>query len=306
METNPVTLSPTEDRSSALALSLCSPGLCLSEVVCGDNIAVMKTWPNSCIDLVVTSPPYDNLRTYGGHEWDFEGVAWELTRLLKPGGVIIWVVADGTVNGSETLTSMKQAIFFKDKCGMNVHDTMIYKTNKPPQNGPRYEPCWEYMFVLSNGRPKTWNPQREKSIAPGASNKGGMRGADGKMRDRTYNNRTGETKVRENIWYLPRSPHSDGKERHAHPATFPMELAKLHIMSWSAEGDVVLDPFAGSGTTCVAAKELGRRFLGVEINPAYVEICARRLALANASDDPRPLGAVGSGRLFERPATDSK
>ena len=108
-----------------------------------------------------------------------------------------------------------------------------------------------------------------------------MRSKNGEMKARTYNNRTGETKVRENIWYLPRSPHSDGKERHGHPATYPMDLATLHILSWSNEGDVVLDPFVGSGTTCVAAKELGRRFVGIEINPAYVDICARRLAMAN-------------------------
>ena len=265
-----------------------------NEVFTADNVATLSTFPDACIDLVVTSPPYDNLRTYGGHAWDFEGVARELTRVLKPGGVIVWVVADATVNGSETLTSMRQAIHFKDVCGLRVHDTMIYKTNKPPQNGNRYEPCWEYMFVFSKGAPAKWNAQREKTIAPGASNKGGMRSKNGEMKARTYNNRTGETKVRENIWYLPRSPHSDGKERHGHPATYPMDLATLHILSWSNEGDVVLDPFAGSGTTCVAAKELGRRFLGIEINPAYVEICARRLALANTQGQPRP---TNSGNL---------
>lgn len=259
-----------------------------NEIFTGDNVAVLSTWPDACIDLVVTSPPYDNLRTYGGHTWDFEGVARELTRVLKPGGVIVWVVADATVKGSETLTSMRQAIHFKDVCGLNVHDTMIYKTNKPPQNGNRYEPCWEYMFAFSKGAPAKWGALREKTIAPGAFNKGGMRGDDGEMKARTYNNRTGETKVRENIWYLPRSPHSDGGvERHGHPATFPLALARDHILSWSNEGDVVLDPFAGSGTTCLAAKETGRRWVGIEINAAYVDICNRRLGLANAGGLPR-------------------
>ena len=281
METNPVTLSPTDDRSSALALSLCSPGLCLSEIVCGDNVAVMKTWPDSCIDLVVTSPPYDNLRTYGGHTWDFEGVARELTRVLKPGGVIVWVVADATVNGSETLTSMRQAIHFKDVCGLRVHDTMIYKTNKPPLTHNRYEQCWEYMFVFSKGAPSKWNPLKEPSKYAGQKRCATMRQDGDNLSNRSAKGVVRDEKQKENIWYLPRSSHSDGSERRAHPATFPLDLARDHILSWSNVGDVVLDPFAGSGTTCVAAKELGRRFVGIEINPAYVEICTRRLALAN-------------------------
>ena len=122
---------------------------------------------------------------------------------------------------------------------------------------------------------------------PGVRHTGGMRGEDGKMKARTYNNRTGDTKVRENIWYLPRSPHSDGHERHGHPATYPVELAKLHILSWSNEGDVVLDPFAGSGTTCLAARDAGRKYVGIEINPEYIEIINRRLGLANASGETR-------------------
>lgn len=259
-----------------------STDLPTNEVFTADNVATLSTFPDACIDLVVTSPPYDNLRTYGGHTWDFEGVARELTRVLKPGGVIVWVVADATVNGSETLTSMRQAIHFKDVCGLRVHDTMIYKTNKPPQNGNRYEPCWEYMFVFSKGAPAKWNAQREKTIAPGVRHTGGMRSKNGEMGARAYNNRTGETKVRENIWYLPRSPHSDGKERHGHPATYPLDLARGHILSWSNEGDVVLDPFAGSGTTLVAAKETGRRYVGIEINSEYVQIINRRLGSAGS------------------------
>ncbi len=136
----------------------------------GDNVAALKTFPDTCIDLVVTSPPYDNLRTYGGHTWDFEGVARELTRVLKPGGVIVWVVADATVNGSETLTSMRQAIHFKDVCGLRVHDTMVYRKNSyMPLTHNRYEQCWEYMFVLSNGKPKSWNPIKVPSMTAGTT-----------------------------------------------------------------------------------------------------------------------------------------
>lgn len=251
----------------------------LGRIICGDNTEVLSGFPAECVDLVVTSPPYDDLRTYGGHSWNFETLAAQLVRVLKPGGVIVWVVADATVNGSETLTSMRQAIYFKDVCGLNVHDTMIYQTNKPPINGPRYEPSWEYMLVLSRGTPKTWNPLREKSLAPGVKNLGGMRGANGELKARTYLNTTGETKVRGNVWYLPRSPHSDGgAERHGHPATFPDALAKDHVASWSNPGDVILDPFCGSGTTCKAAKELNRQWCGIEINPEYCAIAEARLS----------------------------
>lgn len=251
----------------------------VNEIFLGDNVATLATWPAACVDLVVTSPPYDNLRTYGGHTWDFEGVARELTRVLKPGGVIVWVVGDATVNGSETLTSMRQAIHFKDVCGVNVHDTMIYKTNKPPLTHNRYEQCWEYMFVFSKGKPKTWNPIKEASTYAGQKRTATMRQDSDELSNRSAKGTVADQKIRENVWYLPRSSNSDGAERRGHPATFPLALARDHILSWTVEGDVVLDPFAGSGTTCVAAKENGRRWVGIEINADYVAICNRRLGV---------------------------
>jgi site-specific DNA-methyltransferase (adenine-specific) len=250
----------------------------LDTIICGDNATVMATFPDACIDLVVTSPPYDDLRKYGGHSWDFPAVARELTRILKPGGVIVWVVGDATVDGSETLTSMRQAIHFRDVCGLKVWDTMIYRTNKPPQSGRRYDPCWEFMFCLSRGVPSVFNGLREPTLAPGVMNSGGMRRTDAKMKPRTRIGRTGDDRLRENIWYLPRSPASGDSYRLEHPATFPDELSADHILSWSNPGDVVLDPFAGSGTTLKMAKEHGRRWIGIEVNPAYVEICRKRVA----------------------------
>lgn len=248
----------------------------------GDNVATMKHWPDACIDLVVTSPPYDNLRTYGGHTWDFDGVARELTRVLKPGGVIVWVVADATVNGSETLTSMRQAIHFKDVCGLRVHDTMIYRKNSyVPLNHARYEQCWEYMFVMSKGAPNKWNPIRIPCVTAGTKR---WRGNE-KQREASYAMRA----VKEHTEVKRDKPASNiftydvGKnERTEHNAPFPLDLARDHILSWSNEGDVVLDPFAGSGTTCLAARDAGRRYVGIEINPEYVEIINRRLGLANA------------------------
>ena len=253
----------------------------------GDNVATLKTFPDTCIDLVVTSPPYDNLRAYGGHTWDFEGVSRELTRVLKPGGVIVWVVADATVNGSETLTSMRQAIHFKDVCGLRVHDTMIYRKPAVPFDPKceRYWQCWEYMFVFSKNKPKC-NYIKEPCKGAGKKKTGdyGQKRYDGTNRtDRHDPDRTiQDDKVRDNIWF-----YTAGDARiPGHPAQYPLALARDHILSWSNEGDVVLDPFAGSGTTCLAARDAGRRYVGIEINSEYVEIINRRLGLANAVHEP--------------------
>src|SRR5690554_5369108 len=137
----------------------------LNKIYNESNCDTMRRMPEGCIDLVVTSPPYDDLRTYKGYTWNFEEVARELYRVLKPGGVVVWVVNDSTVNGSETLTSCKQKIYFREKCGFNIHDTMIYKKKNPlPIAGNRYNPCFEYTFILSKGKPTTFNPIMEKKL----------------------------------------------------------------------------------------------------------------------------------------------
>lgn len=244
----------------------------------GDCLEVMATMPAYSIDLTVTSPPYDNLRTYNGYAFDFEGIARELYRITKPGGVVVWVVGDATVKGSETGTSFRQALFFRDVCGFNLHDTMIYQTNKPPRNCRRYQDDFEFMFVLSKGPPKTFNPLLTAALHPGVKHTGGQRGEDGRMRDRTYCNSTGETKLRGNIWYLPRSSKSGDQFSRQHPATFPDRLAADHIASWSNPGDTVLDPFLGSGTTGKMAIMAGRKFIGIEISDEYLTIAADRIA----------------------------
>lgn len=254
----------------------------------GDCLERMDEIPDSSIDLVVTSPPYDNLRTYNGTLNDWTEEKWKkiqikLTKKLKDGGVIVWVAADATVNGSETLTSMRQAIHFKDVCGLRVHDTMIYKTNKPPLTHNRYEQCWEYMFVFSKGAPSKWNPLKEPSKYAGQKRCATMRQDGDNLSNRSAKGVVRDEKQKENIWYLPRSSHSDGAERRAHPATFPINLARDHILSWSNDGDVVLDPFAGSGTTGVACANTGRRFIGIEREMNYFNIASERIKKAYES-----------------------
>lgn len=265
-----------EDQVTAVSVgSSAWLGSVLDSVVCGDNCDVLGRFPRESVDLVVTSPPYDDLRTYGGHSWDFYGVAWQLKRVLKPGGVIVWNVADATKDGSESGTSMRQALHFQT-LGLNLHDTMIW--NKAETNFPdtvRYYQSWEYMVILSKGAPKTTNLIADRAnTAFGRIRVGTDRDANGDTRQ-SYAKPVKETGVRMNLWNI--TPEK-GAIREEHPATFPMKLAQDHITSWSNAGDVVIDPFSGSGTTCRAAKDLGRRFVGIEVNPAYCEIARRRLA----------------------------
>jgi len=266
MNTKTNSAAPTVGSSALFALD---------SIICGDNCEVMRQWPSECIDLVVTSPPYDDLREYGKHEWDFYGVAWNLARLLKPGGVIVWVVADATKDGSETLTSMRQAIHFHDRCGLNVHDTMIYKQAGTGAKGSNlaYWQAWEYMLILSKGQPKTVNRIKDrKNLWAGDVSGAGRKKSNGETKDKKRRV-TAERGIRENVWRYTFDMQTAG-----HPAPFPQSLASDHIQSWSNPGDIVLDPFAGSGTTLKAAKELNRRYVGIEVNPKYVEICEKRTA----------------------------
>jgi len=247
----------------------------LDKIHCGDNCDLLGQLPRECIDLVVTSPPYDDLRTYGGHSWDFFGVAWQLKRVLKPGGVIVWVVADATKDGSETGTSMEQALHFK-RLGLNLHDTMIYRMRGTGAKGSNlaYWQAWEYMLVFSNGKPKTVNRITTERSSDWKA--GGRLTRDGKQKPR-LDTEPADEKVRDNVWeYLVGS--AGGEVSTGHPAVFPMKLSRDHVATWSNPGDLVLDPFSGSGTTAKAAKELGRRFLGLEINPEYCAIAERRIA----------------------------
>lgn len=249
----------------------------LDQIHCGDNCDVMGELPRECIDLVVTSPPYDDLRTYCGHSWDFFGVAWQLVRVLKPGGVIVWVVSDATKNGSETGSSMEQALHFK-RLGLNLHDTMVYQIAGTGAKGSNlaYWQEWEYCFVLTKARPKTVNRIADvKNKRAGAVCTKGRLAADGT--DKDTNNRTvKETGIRGNVWRYHAG--NNGNNNEGHPAVFPLALVSDHIATWSGTGDTVLDPFVGSGTTAKAAKDLGRRFIGIDVNPEYCEMAQRRVA----------------------------
>ena len=253
----------------------------INQIICGDCLEVMKGLPDKCIDLTVTSPPYDDLRTYNGFNWDFEGVAKELYRITKDGGVVVWVVGDRVINGSETLIPFNQALYFK-QIGFNIHDTMIYQKNAMPfPEQTRYIQCFEYMFVMSKGKPKSHNMIKEPTrVANRIKNKKScQRNKDGTTTPMKYE--TGKNERNKwNVWVYEVGYNKTTKDKEAfqHPAMFPEALARDHIISWSNKGDLVLDPFVGSGTTAKMALLNGRNYIGIDISEEYCEIARKRIA----------------------------
>ena len=233
----------------------------------------MSKMPSNYVDLVVTSPPYDNLRDYKGYSFEFEKIAKELYRVVKDGGVVVWVVNDSTVDGSETGTSFKQALYFKE-IGFNIHDTMIWsKKNPMPQvKTKRYFSKFEYMFVFSKGIPKTFNPIMVETKMGGKVYDSTVKQiSQDKVRvEKTFV--LNEQRVKDNIWEIAIAQNDTN-----HPAVFPEQIAYDHIVSWSNENDIVYDPFTGSGTTCKMAHYSRRNYIGSEISKEYCEIAEQRL-----------------------------
>ena len=251
----------------------------------GDAALRLQDISPQSVDLVVTSPPYDAIRSYGGHSWNFESIAQGLIRVLRVGGVIVWVVGDSTVSGSETGTSMKQALRFVE-LGLRLHDTMIYEKHNPPPTGGknRYQQAWEYMFILSKGAPKAVNlihtPRRNACNDKRTFRmKKFTRGKDGEFGSaKPYVIRS--SVPRRNIWSYKVGGGNSTKDKlpHSHPAIMPEQLALDHILTWSNKGEVVLDPFAGSGTTLKMARVSDRKFIGIEVDGGYVSIIKSRLS----------------------------
>ena len=243
----------------------------INKIYCIDNILGMKLLEDNSIDLTVTSPPYDNLRKYNGFTWNFERVAKELYRVTKIGGVVVWIIGDATIKGSETGTSFKHVLYFKD-IGFNLHDTMIYEKNSPayPANskGNRYTQIFEYMFILSKGKPFA-------TLLKDKKNKwAGYKDFSGKLK-----NPVPDFSPRNNIWKYTTS--FNGVE---HPAPFPEQLAEDHILSWSKEGDLVLDPFMGSGTTAKMAKLNNRNYIGFDLSQEYCDLANSRILKTISKD----------------------
>lgn len=250
----------------------------------GDCAKVLLTLEAGSIDLTVTSPPYDNLRKYNGYTFDFEAIATQLWRVTKPGGVVVWVVADATINGSETGTSFRQALYFMG-LGFNLHDTMIYEKNGFRYPFPnRYHQVFEFMFVFCKGNLHMFNPICDRVTQWGDDRQYWSK----REQDGTITFRDGKRIVqgslakRFNIWKYSNGKYNTSTDdaSNNHPAIFPESLARDHIVSWSNPGDVVLDPMMGSGTTGKMAVLTQRRFIGIDISSEYVDLAHKRITAA--------------------------
>jgi DNA modification methylase len=276
------------------------------------NLETMAKMPDCFLDLVVTSPPYDGLRTYNGYSFYFESVAKELYRVTKEGGVIVWIVGDATMNGSESGTSFKQALFFKE-IGFNLHDTMIYQRTGAFHSNMRYNQDFEYMFVFSKGKPNTFNALRQMKTAntlkrqKNKTGVGGQRKEDGTLEKFDENHRgfkrkerarKDETRLKSNIWNIARGNNCSTKDKIAfkHPAIFPEKLVNDHIISWSNENDLVYDPFMGSGTTAKMSILNNRNWIGSEISSEYCNIIEERIK--KALEEKRKEKDLQAGNLF--------
>jgi site-specific DNA-methyltransferase (adenine-specific) len=264
----------------------------MNKIILGDAIEVLKGYSDNTFDLTVTSPPYDNLRTYNGKIKDevvfedgfsfpFVEMARELYRVTKKGGVVVWVVNDQVKNGGETGSSFRQALKFME-IGFTLYDTMIYHKNGAPfpETG-RYSQVFEYMFVLSKGKPKTVNLLKDKPNRwAGHTNFGepSKREKDGNLK-KVDKFTVAEFGTRYNVWYVNNGKGFSSKDDIAfqHPAIFPESLAEDHILSWSEEGGLVLDPMCGSGTTLKMAKLNNRNYVGIDINEEYVDLSNKRV-----------------------------
>lgn len=256
-----------------------STELPINTILHGDAVDVMSGFPPNCIDLTVTSPPYDELRTYNSYKFDFDAIVRQLYRITKRGGVVVWVVGDKVTKGNRSLTSFKQALFFQS-LGFNVHDVMIYKKkNTPFMRSNAYTNCYEFMFVFSKGSPRVFNPLRTKTVRQGKEMLPYNKKADGVNKKILAELKPEKTLT--NIWEYAVGLHGSTSDRIAfkHTAIFPEKLVEDHVRSWTNEKGVVFDPMCGSGTTCKIAALNNRNFIGCDISTEYVELAKERLRI---------------------------
>ena len=244
--------------------------------IVGDAVGILRSWAGDCIDLTVTSPPYDTLRDYNGYQFDPKSMLSAILNVTKPGGVCVWVVGE-KINGGRSLTSFEHAFIGRD-VGWTVHDVMIYqKKNTPFMRSNGYTNCYELMIVFSNGKPRTFNPIMEPTKRNGWETAVHNKGPDAVNRKRPV--KLKKQKVRTNIWQyaVGLGGTTTDKVAFEHPAVFPERLAEDHILSWSEPGDMVLDPMCGSGTTCKMAAIHKRNWIGIDVSEDYIDIARQRI-----------------------------
>ncbi len=254
----------------------------------GDFLDRVKKFKTNTIDCTITSPPYDDIRDYENSlVWNLDvcvQMAKELYRVSKVGAVVCWVVADQTKDGSESGNAFRQALAFMD-VGFKLHDTMIYRKENPPPTGGnnRYFQSWEYMFVFSKGKPKTFNPKMIKrknkyNDKRTHRTKNFVRGADGKHKEKRTVELREVVKSTNILSYVVGGGNSTmDKEAFQHPAIFPEHLVYDLILTFTNAGDLVCDPMHGSGTVGKMCVLTGRRILGFEKVRKYFDVQINRI-----------------------------
>lgn len=256
-----------------------------------DCIEGMKLLPDNSIDLVVTSPPYDEIRDYKGFKLDLHNVGIEISRILKDGGICVMVIQDQTKDGRKSGTSFRTIVDWDTNTDLDIWECCIYQRRATPGAwwSKRFRVDHEYIPIFIKGkRPQYFNKEHMKEPTKpeyGLIKKGlGNRNTDGttiydtskvyelpKEKDQGtvihYKNSSRETPKSSEI----------GKIKLLHPATFPDKLASDFIQCFTTEGMIILDPFMGSGTVARMSKELNRNYIGFELSDEYIKIAEKLL-----------------------------
>jgi len=253
----------------------------INDIYCMDCVEGMKKIPDKSIDLVVTSPPYDEIRKYNGYTFNLHNTGIEIFRVLKEGGIAVMVLQDSTKNYGKTLTSFKTIIDWCDNIGFKLFECVIYRKNGTEGAWwtNRFRIDHEYMPIFLKGeKPQYFNkePLKVPSKHGGKTMTGsGNRRTSGET-TKTVKREINKMKCRGTIWdYLMAGDKDPDKRKH--PAPFPDKIPYDFINCFCPLDGIVLDPFMGSGSTAVSAKKLGRNFIGFEISDEYCNITKNRL-----------------------------
>lgn len=267
----------------------------LNRIFCTDCIKGMAKLPDNFVDFVITSPPYDNIRTYNGFVYDLHATGQEVYRLLKDGGLAAMVIQDQTINFGKTLTSFRTIVDWCDNIGFKLFECIIYRKYGPEGAWwkRRFRVDHEYIPVFLKGdRPQYFYKEHLKipskhggKIMTGS----GSRRTDGKTnptvtrpinptkcRGTIWDYRDNQMEERGTVWEYLMAGDKDPIKRQ-HPAVFPDKIPLEFIECFCPPKGVVLDPFMGCGSTAVAAKKLKRNFIGFEISRDYCDLAEKRL-----------------------------
>jgi site-specific DNA-methyltransferase (adenine-specific) len=254
----------------------------VNQILHADCLEALAKFPAESIDLTVFSPPYDGIRDYKKNwSFDFLALGENLLRVTKDGGVAAVVIGDGTKNFAKSLTSFRLAVSWVDSVGWKLFETVIYKRDGNPGAwwNQRFRVDHEYILMFFKGnKPKSFH--KEHLMVPskhaGKTYSGTDRLTNGGFKiieKKTVN----PLKCRGTVWQYSTSNTEGNRLKLQHPATYPDKLAGDLILCFSEPNDLVLDPMCGSGTTCVAAKQNGRQFIGIEISEEYCKIAHKRI-----------------------------